>query len=175
MSIRSVGLLAPLVTVVALAGCGSPKPSTPEKKTGDAHDHDHDHDHGHTHEHKAPHNGALVVLGDEFAHVEIVLDPADGKLTAYVLDGEAEKSVRVKQAELELKIALPGEPLTLALKAVASSLTGETVGDTSEFSAQSDKLKDVKSFDAEVVAITARGQAFNAVKFNFPKGNEEKH
>ena len=42
------------------------------------------------HEHHAPHHGALEVLGDEFAHVELVLDEKTGRLTAYVLDGEAE-------------------------------------------------------------------------------------
>ena len=56
------------------------------------------------HEHHAPHKGTLVELGEEFSHLEIVLDPASGKITAYALDGEAEKAVRLKQAEIVLKI-----------------------------------------------------------------------
>ena len=47
------------------------------------------------HEHVAPHGGALVELGEELAHLELVHDPTTGTLTAYVLDGEAEQAVRV--------------------------------------------------------------------------------
>ena len=36
--------------------------------------------------------GTLVELGNEFAHVELVLDSNAGSLTAYVLDGEAQES-----------------------------------------------------------------------------------
>jgi hypothetical protein len=45
---------------------------------------------GAVHEHTAPHGGSLVEFGEEFAHIELVLDSATGVLTAYVLDGEAE-------------------------------------------------------------------------------------
>ena len=61
---------------------------------------EHRHEQGETretqahHEHTAPHGGTLVVFGNEFAHIELVLDQTTGKLTAYVLDGEAEKSVQ---------------------------------------------------------------------------------
>ena len=49
------------------------------------------------HQHKAPHKGTLVEFGEEFAHLELVLDQATGKISAWVLDGEAEKAVRVAQ------------------------------------------------------------------------------
>ena len=45
------------------------------------------------HEHKPPHSGTLVEFGEEFAHLELVLDAATGTLKAYALDGEAEKAV----------------------------------------------------------------------------------
>ena len=38
------------------------------------------------HEHHAPHGGTPVVLGDEAYHLELVRDPAKGKLQAFVLD-----------------------------------------------------------------------------------------
>lgn len=130
------------------------------------------------HEHSAPHNGTLVELGDEFAHVELVLDSDGGILTAYVLDGEAEEAVRIAQSDIQLDIELGhdeggDEEFKVILQGKENSLTGETVGDTSEFSGQSDRLKGVKEFEAEIVHLTIKGQELNNVEFNFPKGNEE--
>ena len=122
------------------------------------------------HEHHAPHKGTLVEFGEEFAHLELVIDQATGKISGYVLDGEAEKPIRVAQTEIVLKVAK--EDFSVTLKAVANDLSGEKVGDTSEFEGQSDKLKGLKNFDALVVAITVKGKEFKDVKFNFPKGNE---
>jgi hypothetical protein len=124
------------------------------------------------HEHHPPHKGTLVELGEEFAHLELVLDPATGKLTAYGLDGEAEKAMRLKQKEIEIKITGIKDLPSIKLKAKANALTGETEGDTSEFTAQSDKLKNVKEFDGVVIDVTIKGTQFKDVKFNFPKGNE---
>jgi hypothetical protein len=132
----------------------------------------------HKHEHKAPHHGTLVVFGEEFAHIELVLDKKTGKLTAYVLDGEAEKAVRIKLNEIELKInkiEKKSAEVSLKLKGVANVLTGEKEGDTSEFSAQSDDLKGVKKFEAVVSAITIKGKEFKDTKFKFPEGNEGHH
>ena len=81
------------------------------------------------HEHSAPHGGTLVVLGDEFVHLELVLDPKGGKLTAYVLDGEAERGIAVRQPSLGIEVQPEGgERFALALKPVANVLTGETQG-----------------------------------------------
>lgn len=131
------------------------------------------------HEHTAPHGGTLVVLGDEFAHLEIVLDPGTGELTAYVLDGEAENPVRLGQENIEIRIVAPdtgGEApageLTLSLDAVYNILTGEKGGDTSEFAARSERLKGLEHFSAVVTAITVRGKEFKEVEFRFPEGNE---
>jgi hypothetical protein len=127
------------------------------------------------HEHHAPHKGTLIEFGEEFAHLELVLSK-DGKLTAYVLDGEAEKAVRVKQKEIEIKIStIEGKEksTTITLKAAANVLTGETEGDTSEFHGQSDDLKKIKKFEAAITALTVKGKEFKDVKFKFPEGNEE--
>ena len=126
------------------------------------------------HEHTAPHGGTLVVLGEEFAHVEFVLEKATGKLTGYVLDGEAEKPVRLTQGVIELKIEQLNSERTLALQllAVANVLTGETQGDTSQFAGGSDELIGATEFHAEIVAIAVKGQIFVDVDFEFPDGNE---
>jgi hypothetical protein len=123
------------------------------------------------HEHSAPHGGALIELGEEFAHVEIVLDAATGRLTAYALDGEAEKSVRVKQSEIEIAVKNPS--VTIRLGGVANALTGETADDTSEFSGQSDRLKGATDFNGVIQTISIKGKQFNDVAFNFPKGAEK--
>ena len=129
------------------------------------------------HEHTAPHGGTLVVFGDEFAHIELVLDQTTGQLTGYVLDGEAEKSIRLSQNTIELKIHREDiqSEFTLQLSGVANVLTGETAGDTSQFAAQSDLLKGVSEFHAEIVSIDIRGQMFADIDFEFPEGNEEIH
>ena len=127
------------------------------------------------HAHTAPHGGTLVVLGEEFAHLEFVLDAGTAKLTAYVLDGEAENPVRLAQNTIELKGHRQdtGADFTLNLNGVANVLTGETEGDTSEFVGQSEALKGAAAFQAELVSITVKGQTFTDIDFAFPEGNED--
>lgn len=123
----------------------------------------------------APRGGTLLSLGGGFAHVEMVLDPETGKLTAYALDDDAEDSVQLAQKEMDFQITLTQngkkKTFTMKLAAVPNVLTGETVGDTSQFEGQSDDLKGVKEFDAVLSYIHTRGADFKDVPFNFPKGN----
>jgi hypothetical protein len=130
----------------------------------------------HHHEHKPPHGGTLVVLGEEAAHLELVLDAATGKLTAYVLDGEAQQSLRVKQKEIEVRVSPDGkkdDSVAVVLKGVANILTGETEGDTSQFEGQAAILKGAARFGGVVSAVTVRGAELKGVAFRFPEGNEE--
>jgi len=125
-------------------------------------------DHGH--HHTAPHGGALVVFGEEFAHLEFVLAADSGTLTAYVLDGEAEKAVRLPGGTLDIMVK-DGDKLVL--EPVPDELTGETVEDTSTFRGQSDSLKGVENFEATLASITIKGQDFDNVEFHYPEGNED--
>ncbi|MCG3205806.1 MAG: hypothetical protein KCHDKBKB_02529 [Elusimicrobia bacterium] len=122
----------------------------------------------HEHEHKAPHGGTLVELGEEFAHIELVLDQATGQLTAYALDGEAENSVRLSQKEIELTIG----PVTIKLLAMDNPLTGEKIGDTSEFRSRLGALKAQNQFTGTIKKIQIKGQSFESVPVNFPGGND---
>jgi hypothetical protein len=139
----------------------------------------HDHDHGpgeeagKAHEHEAPHGGTLVVLGEEFAHVEIAVDRATGAVTAWILDGEAEKAVRVAQPSLSLVATVGGKAVTVDLAAVANPLTGETAGDSSEFRGSSEALKGADRFEASLGPLSVKGTAFAKTPFRFPEGNEE--
>ena len=106
-------------------------------------------------------------LGDEFAHVELVLDPSDGSLTAYFLDGEAEESVRLKQPSLKLSINAQGSrpAQVVELAAQANILTGETVGDSSEFSVTTPSLIGMRSLSGNLGEIVVKGVDFLDVRF----------
>lgn len=194
-----------IALALGLYGCGgSPEQAAPSESTedhdhehadGEEHDHEHadegdaehaegdDHDHEHAdgeehgHHHAAPHGGTLVALGDHFAHLEILLDPETGKMTVYVLDGEAENPVRLVQEEIEFSVALKreGEGTSVTMlqaRAVENPLTGETVGDSSEFTVESDKLIGVAAFSAVVSTLEIKGEKIDDVEFDFPEGNE---
>ena len=128
------------------------------------------------HEHHAPHCGTLVELGEgEFAHLELLLDPATGTLTAYSLDGEAENPIRLKQDKISMIVrgtAGPGE-LTLGLSAKPNSLTGEVVGDTSEFSGNSNLLKNASTFTGKILSVSTKGATFKDIEFAYPEGPAE--
>lgn len=157
-------LIAALCAALALAACGKPAPAPSADAKAPAH------------EHRAPHGGSLVELGEgEFAHLELLLDPVTGTLTGYSLDGEAENPVRLKQSEIVLLVRDakgPGE-FALALAARPNSLTGETVGDTSEFSASSPLLKNATAFKGRIRSITTKGQTFDGLPFQYPAPPEE--
>jgi len=124
------------------------------------------------HEHKPPHGGTPVVLGDETYHLELVRDAAAGAMQAFVLDGELENFIRSPAPSFEIVATVNGAPQTLVFKPVASSATGETVGDTSLFETRADWLRTTGNFDGVLNRITIRGTTFADVKFNFPNGND---
>jgi hypothetical protein len=101
-------------------------------------------------------------VGEHFAFLEVVLDGELGSLTAYVLDGEAEKAVRISQPSISVTFEMPQAVTnqTVVLAAKANALTGETVGDTSEFTVTSPVLKGQTAFTARVSELTVKGQTF---------------
>jgi hypothetical protein len=127
----------------------------------------------HKHEHHPPHGGTPVVLGKEEYHMELVLDPAAGRLQAFVLDGEMENFIRIAAGAIEIDAKAAGQDEQLKLQPVANSATGETAGNTSLFEAKADWLKHTTNFDATLKEIDVRGSIYSNVKFNFPKGNDE--
>ena len=115
------------------------------------------------HSHQAPHGGTLVEVGEHAYNIELVRDPAAGKLTAYVLDGHAENFIRISAPAIELVAFTGGEKRPLTLRAVANPATGETVGDTSQFEVQADWLKNTAEFPGEIPALEIRGTRFQNV------------
>ncbi|MCZ7646699.1 MAG: hypothetical protein M5U26_15665 [Planctomycetota bacterium] len=167
-----------LCACLGLAGCGQgdPKTKTVAQKDDHAHDHAHAHDHDEGHEHSAPHGGTLVVLGDHFAHFEFVLDAKAGKLTCYVLDGEAEKGIPLEVPALEARLTMPdGTEKIVAFKGVASELTGEKANLTSQFDVQDELLKGAEKFRLAMPTVRIKAQPIKPVTFDFPAGNEPEH
>ena len=138
--------------VLTFAGC-----SRPESSSGG----------GHTH--RAPHGGTLVEIGQHAYNLELVRDAATGKLTAYVLDGHAENFIRVTIPSFELIAITGGERKPLTMRAVANTATGETVGDTSQFEAQADWLKNTAEFPGLIPSIDIRGTKFDNVALQMRK------
>ncbi|HMQ15252.1 MAG TPA: hypothetical protein PKC49_04685 [Phycisphaerae bacterium] len=186
----------------------SGQPSVTPKDHGHAHDHDHDHDDdherprpqdashaggqtaqadagdahgeaGHGHAHVAPRGGALITLGDHFAHLEVLLDAETGVLDIYVLDGEAHGAVRIAQETMSVRIEAGtttaggalASPVLVELHAVPSVLSGETVGDSSRFQGQADALRGLRELSGRLAEVTAKGQALRDVTITWPGGD----
>ncbi len=178
--------------VIALLACGPQEESKPNsqsnpasaeqkshsttenKNGGEPEDKDGAREFKSAHHHVAPHGGTLIELGDEFAHVEFTLDPATGSVTAYALDGHCENAERMTQETLEFEIFIQESETTinLLLNAKANTLTGETVGDTSEYAGQNDSLKGVTKFQAKLLDILIKGRRFADVPFEFPAAKD---
>lgn len=176
MKRKTFSLLAALVALIL--GCRDSHDHDP----GDGHVHADGSTHSHGdgapshgdgggHAHTAKFGGSLVELGDHQYQMEVVRDAESGKLKAWLMDGHAENYVRVKAGGFDVTASVGGKTETLSFLAMPNSATGETVGDTSYFEAQSDWLKTTAEFDAQIVSLEVRGSKFENLKFNFPKGN----
>lgn len=160
-----------IVAALTLTGCGD----------GDDHDHDHGHDHHH-HHHDAPHDGTLVALGDHGAHLEFLIDAEAGTMTMWVLDGEAEKPIRIANETVAVKVSwinpgLPDDPdpitADFVLAAQADELTGDTVGDSSRFFVKRGTIVWDKNLTITVEPLTIKGATYDNIEFKYPEGNEE--
>ena len=151
---KNLRLLLALGVAAFATACSK---STDQPKTGKS-------AHG-EHVHVAPHGGTLIEIGDHAYNVELLRDPAAGKLTAWVLDAHAENFVRLKAPELAF-IAMPGGQFTpVALRAVANPATGETVGNTSQFEVQAEWLKTAGAFSG-IFTVEINGTVYKDVAFS---------
>ena len=115
---------------------------------------------------KAPHGGLLVDAGDDFAHVELVFDSIRGTLSAYILDGEAEEVVPLKQTTILVRLAKPVR--TLKLKADISPLSGEKPGATSSYTLTDPSWKGLSQLRGALVSVDFNGRVFKNLAFQFP-------
>ena len=82
--------------------------------------------------------------------------------------------VRIPAESFEMSAKLPAGGTTLTLKAVANAASGEKVGDTSQFEAQSDALKGVVGFDAGLKQLVVRGKTYSNIPFHVGKTGADK-
>ena len=94
--------------------------------------------------------------------MELLLDPSAPSLTAWLLDAEAAGPLRSAQAALEVRLVVDGAPQTVRLDAVARALTGETVGDTSEFRATDPLLANAR-LEGTIARVEVLGAVFEDV------------
>jgi hypothetical protein len=127
-----------------------------------------------THPYHAPHKGTIVRLGQarEEYHLELVHDPAAGKLIAYVLDHVAKEPIRAHSTSFELVVTDGAVKRTLTLSAVADPATGSTAADATRFEAQADWLKNLRRFEAELPYLKIGSTTFLRQPLSFPEGNE---
>ena len=116
----------------------------------------------------APHGGSVVALGAA-AHLEFVHDPATGLLTAYVLDKAGTAVMRIPAKSIAVEVTpAGGKPVALSLASTANGLTGDTVGNSSQFGGANPALKGVTMFEGVVKDAMVAGESFKDVAFTYP-------
>lgn len=196
MVLRSwISRISPVLPLVFLGllmpvGCQdqAPPKADPVAKAGSDDGDDHHHHH-HSHGEKGPHGGALVAIGDDAAHLEVVLDAETGKVTVYVLDAAAKEAVAIQAEKLELALTIEhdhdhadgdqkkpaGDELPESATLVMTAVEPAGDGSASVYAGESEALKGADEFDAVLTTITVAGKDYKNVKFNYPDGNEHDH
>ena len=119
----------------------------------------------------APHGGTVVKLGTT-ACLEFVHDPSSGLLTAYVLNGAGTATMRIPARSISVQVTVPGgAKVDVSLMSTANGLTGDTVGNSSQFGGAQPGLKGVTAFTGVVTQFVAGGQTFTNVGFGYPVNN----
>ncbi len=119
----------------------------------------------------APHGGTVVKLGT-VAALEFVHDPSSGTLTAYVLNGAASGTQRSAAKTIDVEVTVPGgAKVPVSLVSTANGLTGDAVGNSSQFGGAQPGLKGVTAFTGVVKQFVAGGETFTNVAFGYPVNN----
>lgn len=115
----------------------------------------------------------MTALGEEVAHLEIVLDGESGEIHLYLLDGSAESGVPTEaRTQFSLELSDPVKS-TLVLNPVADPLTGETEEKTSHFKGQLDDMKGKSALCGTIAEVAVKGQTFSKVPVCYPEGIPE--
>lgn len=153
-----------------LSNCGS----SHDHKHHDHKHHDHDHNHNHkkqqnkpgAHTHVAPNGGVLVEIGDEFAHLELVVDSANSKIICYVFDGALKFGLKAKQATIEAEInetkESPDEKKVIVFKAISNLIANNTEEESSQYEAEY-KMKPNTKISLRFKNITINNKSFENV------------
>lgn len=105
----------------------------------------------HAHPTEGPHLGALIELGKEDYHAELVHDEKTDTITVYILDATARKPVPITAKELMLNLKAGNKPYQFPLKACPQA--GEPAGVASAFGA-TDKTSARRSIPTESQVVS---------------------
>lgn len=140
---------------LASFGCdGGAKPAA----SGDDHA---GHDHAdHAHPTEGTHGGALIELGNEEYHAELIHDEKGGSVTIYLLDAHAEKAVPIDATELTINLKHDG--MGEQFKLAAAPDAGDPEGKSSKFvSTEAELAEDLDHEGAEAqLVVTIEGKQF---------------
>jgi hypothetical protein len=132
-----------------------------QHEQGHSHAHDDDHDHGHQHASEGPHHGALIELGGDEYHAELVHDETAGTITVYVLDGSAAKASPIDAKEIVINLAKQGKPRQFAL--APRPQEGDNAGKSSRFVSNDKDLGEALHDDAAQarLVLSVGGKTFS--------------
>ncbi|TXT23481.1 MAG: hypothetical protein FD138_3234 [Planctomycetota bacterium] len=139
------------------AGCGEPPAPAPVKPVAHSEGDGHDHASEHAHPEHGPHGGDLVELGKEEFHAEVVHDEDSGKVTIYILDGEAKKAVPITATELTINVKHDGKGEQF--KVAAAPQEGDGEGKASRFVSDDKELAEDIEHEARLV-VEIDGKSF---------------
>lgn len=120
------------------------------------------------HHHGSIHGGVAVELGEHQYQLDLVNDPATGRMKGWVMDGHMENFVRLPVKSFEISVVAAGSTQQVTLTAQANAGTGETVGDTSQFQGESAGLRGLTNFTGTLHELEIRGASFRQVRFEYP-------
>ncbi|MEZ6014616.1 MAG: hypothetical protein R3F49_05855 [Planctomycetota bacterium] len=101
---------------------------------------------------------------DVLAQLEVHLDASAGALSVYLVDADVTTFIRNTQESIVVTVhPEEGEPFDLVLRHVASDLTGESVGDSSQYRVEDARIQGWPYLSGEVSSIEVAGTTFNAV------------
>lgn len=162
MNSTSLTLTFALMAIIA-SGCSNDNSTAPETNgppnTMDSHD-----DHaGHAHPSEGPHHGALVELGNEEYHAEILHDEGAGTVTIFVLNGSATEQIPIDAIEVTINVKHDGELEQFTL--TASPDENDPQGKSSRFVSNDQELAHhLEEHDAEPrLVLSINGKSYRGM------------
>lgn len=148
--------------ILSLAGCKDSNSSSDASLPGVSFDAE-DIQPGHAHPTEGPHHGALIELGNEEYHAELVHDEAAGSVTIYVLNAAATGPVPIDASEITINVKHDGKPKQFKL--AASPDTGDPEGKSSRFISTEAELGEHLHDDAAEpkLVLSIAGKSFRGV------------
>ena len=165
------------LSVLCLAGCKEwnsvPSPSTrvsPVVTDGPPRSDTHAE---HAHASEGPHHGALLELGNQEFHAEVVHGKS-GRVSVYILDSAAQITVPIDAAELTINITHDGKAEQFKLPAERDAADPE--GKSSRFSLKDAELtKDLDSHEVSARLVVMINRKSYSVKITHAHDADHKH